>query len=255
MEAINQGSACVGLCSKKWAVICALKRSPNELAKHQKKLISIDDHIGIGIAGLTSDARILSKYMQAQALASRMQMGRAIPVQRLVGDISEKAQKNTLGYGSRPFGVGFLVAGYDDAGAHIFDFNPTGNMVEYHAMAIGSRSQSARTSLDRRVSDLPNAQLEQLIIWALQALRDTLPPDAQPGLNGSNCSIGFVGEGSNWTILDEEEGVSEYLNKLPIQTPRMEDSGSQSPTAMEQEQEAYGDGSSTAGGDNGDEMN
>ena len=51
--------------------------------------------------------------MQGQALASRMNMNRSIPVQRLVLDISDRAQINTQRYGGRPFGVGMLVAGYD----------------------------------------------------------------------------------------------------------------------------------------------
>lgn len=38
----------------------ALQRSTGELASYQKKLIRIDDHLGVGIAGLTSDARVLS---------------------------------------------------------------------------------------------------------------------------------------------------------------------------------------------------
>lgn len=54
--------------------------------------------------------------MQGQALASRMNMNRSIPVQRLVLDISDRAQINTQRYGGRPFGVGMLVAGYDVRG-------------------------------------------------------------------------------------------------------------------------------------------
>lgn len=41
-----------------------LQRSTGELASYQKKLIRIDDHLGIAIAGLTSDARVLS-YVSA----------------------------------------------------------------------------------------------------------------------------------------------------------------------------------------------
>lgn len=51
--------------------------------------------------------------MQGQALASRMNMSRPIPVQRLILDISDRAQVNTQQYGGRPFGVGMLIAGYD----------------------------------------------------------------------------------------------------------------------------------------------
>ena len=51
--------------------------------------------------------------MQAQALGSRMNMNRAIPVHRLITDISDKAQVQTQQYGGRPFGVGLLIAGCD----------------------------------------------------------------------------------------------------------------------------------------------
>lgn len=35
------------------------QRSTGELASYQKKMIKIDDHVGVAIAGLTSDARVL----------------------------------------------------------------------------------------------------------------------------------------------------------------------------------------------------
>lgn len=59
LEAVKQGSAAIGLRSATHAVLLTLKRSTGELATYQKKLIRIDDHLGIAIAGLTSDARVL----------------------------------------------------------------------------------------------------------------------------------------------------------------------------------------------------
>lgn len=59
MEAVKLGSATVGLKNKTHAVLVALKRASSELSAHQKKIIPIDTHIGITVAGLTADARIL----------------------------------------------------------------------------------------------------------------------------------------------------------------------------------------------------
>lgn len=42
-----------------------------------------------------------------------MMYARPIPVNRAVNAISDKAQYNTQMYGRRPYGVGFLVGGYD----------------------------------------------------------------------------------------------------------------------------------------------
>ena len=63
MEAIKQGSACVGVRSKDFVVIATLKRSMAELSSYMKKIFKVDDHIGIGVSGLVSDARVLRKYM------------------------------------------------------------------------------------------------------------------------------------------------------------------------------------------------
>ncbi|MGH0132490.1 UNVERIFIED_CONTAM: hypothetical protein FKN15_053936 [Acipenser sinensis] len=59
MEAVKQGSATVGLKSRTHAVLVALKRAQSELAAHQKKILHVDSHVGISIAGLTADARLL----------------------------------------------------------------------------------------------------------------------------------------------------------------------------------------------------
>lgn len=59
MEAVKQGSATVGIKSKTHAIVVALKRSTSELASYQKKIVKIDNHVGVAFSGLTSDARVL----------------------------------------------------------------------------------------------------------------------------------------------------------------------------------------------------
>jgi 20S proteasome subunit alpha 6 len=51
--------------------------------------------------------------MRTQALQSRYIYNRPLPVFRIVSQISDKAQRYTLGYGGRPYGVGLLVVGVD----------------------------------------------------------------------------------------------------------------------------------------------
>lgn len=112
-EAVNQGSACLGLCSNSTVVLGAIKRSANELSSYQKKIFSIDRHMGISIAGLTSDARSLARYMRTECLNHKFVYGSTLPVGRLVGDVADKMQECTQSYVRRPYGVGLLVAGYD----------------------------------------------------------------------------------------------------------------------------------------------
>ena len=44
MEAVKQGSACIGLRSNSYALVATLKRSSSELSSYQKKIFKIDDN-------------------------------------------------------------------------------------------------------------------------------------------------------------------------------------------------------------------
>ena len=61
MEAVKQGSACVGAKSKTHACVAGIMRTPHEMSSCQPKVFKIDAHMGIAIAGLTADARYLTK--------------------------------------------------------------------------------------------------------------------------------------------------------------------------------------------------
>lgn len=183
-----------------------LKRSTGELATYQKKLIRIDDHVGVAIAGLTSDARVLSNYMRQKAMQSRMTYGRATPVARLVQSIADRAQTNTQEYGRRPYGVGFLVIGKDETGPHLFEFSPAGTAFEYYAHSIGARSQSAKTYLEKNHHLFPTASLDELINHGLSALHDTLQQDKH--LSSLNTSIAIIGPAEGQGVEDVSKSAA-----------------------------------------------
>jgi 20S proteasome subunit alpha 6 len=113
MEAIKQGSLCVGLKSSQYAILATLNRSPSKLADYQQKIYEIDEHLGLCFSGLTADGRLICKYLRTEALNYRYTYGTNINPQRLVNKLSEKAQIKTQRHSKRPYGVGCLIAGYD----------------------------------------------------------------------------------------------------------------------------------------------
>jgi 20S proteasome subunit alpha 6 len=139
MEAVKQGSAAVGLRSKTHALVASIKKSSNELSSYQKKIFKIDEHMGIAIAGLVPDGRVLAKYMRNECMNYRFTYDGPLQVGRLVAQVADKSQLGTQRAGHRPYGVGLLVAGFDQTGPHIFQTCPSGNFWEYHAFAIGTR--------------------------------------------------------------------------------------------------------------------
>ena len=139
-----------------------------------------------------------------------------------------EAQVNTQEYGRRPYGVGFLVIGQDQSGQHLYEFSPSGNSYEYYAMSIGARSQSAKTYLEKHLTEfkecmmslvwsyhlteVPSTRLgslEDLIRHGLHALRETLQQDKE--LTIKNTSIGIVGPRGEHERTVTEEGSFRIL--------------------------------------------
>lgn len=211
MEAVNLGSATVGLKNKTHALLIALKRASSELSAYQKKIIPIDNHIGIAISGLTADARMLSRYMRTECLNYKYSHDTQLPINRLISQLGNKMQVCTQRYDRRPYGVGLIVGGYDDNGPHIYQTCPSANYYDCRAMAIGARSQSARTYLEKHIDEFISCPLDDLLKHGLRALRDTLPPEVD--LTTKNVSIGVVGKGQQFKILDESE-TAVYLQMI-----------------------------------------
>ena len=106
-------------------------------------------------------------------------------------------------------------------------------------MAIGARSQSARTYLEKHLTEFLECSVEDLVRHGLRALRDTLPNEVEltskvldtllVSVNHSklfyecfllntfsffqNVSIGVVGKGMDFTIYDDG-GVESFLAGL-----------------------------------------
>merc|ERR1712079_528594 len=91
-------------------------------------------------------------------------------VGRLVSKVADKSQTKTQHGSKRPYGVGLLVAGVDEKGPHLFETCPSGNYFEYHAMAIGGKSTSAKTYLEKHFEKFKDASVEELVQHAVEAM-------------------------------------------------------------------------------------
>jgi len=225
LEAVSQGSACVGLKSKENVVLVGLQRSSSELSTYLKKLFKIDEKIGMAVSGLTADGRVLCKWLRNECLNHRYVYDTDIVAGRLVRKLADKAQVHTQRYGRRPYGVGVLISSYDSNGAHLYEVDPAGNYFEYKAQAIGAKCQSARTYLESNFESFENATLDELIKHGLIALRETLPrkktetKDKEPeALDVNNCVVSIVGANIPHIILTPTQ-LQPYIETLDA-TPR-----------------------------------
>lgn len=177
--------------------------------------------------------------MKRQALASKMTYGRPIPLERIVAQIGDRAQTSTQMLGKRPYGVGLLVAGVDETGTHLFEFQPSGMTQEMVACAIGARSQMARTYLERHLAEFENASRDELIKHGLRALKESLGQDKE--LTVENASLGVTGFASDGKRRIETFKLFDGTEIGPLLEAALEGEG-QAPAAPSGEETATREG-------------
>lgn len=149
--------------------------------------------------------------MRGEALNNRYIYGAPIQAGRLVADVADMHQRATQSYVRRPYGIGLLVAAFDQTGPHLLVTEPSGNSFEYLAMAIGSRSQTSRTYLENHFATFDSCSLDDLIKHAVKALAASLSGDSE--LDVKSASLAIVGRDQPFTLL-EGPPLQRYLDEI-----------------------------------------
>lgn len=151
--------------------------------------------------------------MRNECMNHRFVFESPMPSGRLVLKVADKSQICTQISSKRPYGVGMLVSAYDEqTGAHLYQTDPSGNYYEYKATAIGARSQSARTYLEKNFETFDSLEsMEELVLHALKALQGTTGDNVE--LTSKNTSISIVGKGYKYRQFEDED-VEPFLALL-----------------------------------------
>jgi len=230
MEAVKQGTPVLGLRSKSHVILVTFKKAQSELAQTQQKIFKVDNHMCMGISGLTADARVLAEYMRNECLNHDYVYDSPMLVGRLVSQIADMSQQKTQNSSKRPYGVGMLVAGCDEKGPHLFETCPSGNYFEYYAMAIGGRSTSAKTYLEKHFEKFPDLAVDDLIQHGLEALNRTMPSDQT--LTIKNTAVVVIGISEKYREV-ASDNLQTFIDKLEKREPDaiMEDAPADAPAA------------------------
>ncbi len=181
-KAAERGTLGVGIVYKDGVLLAADKRVTSKLlvSPTLEKLFIIDDHIAILYSGLVGDARVLAEYARDVAEQHKILYDEPIPVERLVKEIAKIKQAYTQYGGTRPFGVSFLIAGYNEH-PRLFETQPSGTLLEYRADAIGNRKYDVMEMLEKEYKE--DITRDEAIALAIKALKmpleegDTLTPE------------------------------------------------------------------------------
>ena len=112
------------------------------------------------------------------------------------------------------------MIGCDSTGPHLYETCPSGNVYEYFAYALGDRSQSAKTYLEKNFEVFEDESRDNLLLHAVKALSKSISvktvaeaTSASP-LTADNCSIAIVGIDEEFHELSaaEKEGLLATVN-------------------------------------------
>lgn len=151
LEAINNASITVGIITSEGVILGADKVFISKLidkSKNFEKIYKIDNHIFCGVAGLNADANILINQSRLYTQRYLYNYNDVQPVSQLVVQICDIKQSYTQYGGLRPYGVSFLIAGYDvKDGYQLYHTDPSGNYSGWFATAIGTNNLTASSIL------------------------------------------------------------------------------------------------------------
>mmetsp|Transcript_1706 Transcript_1706/g.3994 ORF Transcript_1706/g.3994 Transcript_1706/m.3994 type:complete len:251 (+) Transcript_1706:97-849(+) len=184
MEAINMAGSTVGVLAEDGVVLAGEKKTTSKLldqAKQHEKLFQIDNQMFCASAGITADANILINKLRLTAQRHVYTYGEPQPVEELVTSICDLKQGYTQFGGLRPFGVSFLVAGYDEAhGFQLYHTDPSGNFSGWKSYAIGINNNTAQQIMRQEwKAGLKLQEALELAAKVLLKTMDTASPNAE----------------------------------------------------------------------------
>ena len=175
IQSINQAGTAIGVQFSNGVVLAAEKKNTGRLVDYlyPEKMAKIDSHIITALAGLTADANTLVEMMRILTQKHLKVYDEPMPVEQLVRQVCDQKHSYTQYGGLRPYGVSFLVAGYDSyKGCQLYLTDPSGNYGGWKATAIGENNLTAQQILKQRYKD--NMTATEAMDLTVQVLCKTL---------------------------------------------------------------------------------
>lgn len=176
MEAIGHAGTCLGILANDGIVLAAERRNTNKLLDEvtsNEKIYKLHGDMACSVAGITSDANVLTNELRLMAQRYLLANGVSIPCEKLVKWLCDIKQGYTQYGGRRPFGVSILYMGYDDRhGYQLYQSDPSGNYGGWKAACIGNNGAAAVSILKQDYKD--EITLEQALDLAVKVLSKTL---------------------------------------------------------------------------------
>jgi proteasome beta subunit len=188
-EIRKTGTTTIGILCKDGAVLAAEKKSTLGYlvaSKESEKILPIEEHIALTIAGASGDAQALARYMKAELKLFAIQNQRKISVKgasTLLANILQGGRWTFL-----PYMVQLIIAGYDSNGPSIFTLDAIGSVEEEKKFfSTGSGSPMALGVLEDNFRE--GMSIEEASKLAVRAIKAAIERDIGSGGKGIDVAV------------------------------------------------------------------
>jgi len=154
-KAIENSGTAIGLRGKDGVVFAMEKLVTSKLfeAGANRRLFTIDKHIGMAVGGLYADSRQIVETSRSEASNYRAQYGGDVPLKYLTDHVAMYFHAYTLYSHVRPYGCSVILGSYEPKGPQMYMIDPSGVYYGYKGCAIGKAKQAAKTEMEKFVLD------------------------------------------------------------------------------------------------------
>ncbi len=202
-ELMKTGTTTLAILCKDGAVVAAdRKMTAGYMIMHKKfqKVIPVNDDMILTIAGLVSDAQLLTKIIKAQLRLDHIRRNKKSTVKEAANLIGSLVYGNIRKYSPVMSIVGFLLGGRDESGYHIYEIGVDGSVAEHDDYVCdGSGSVFAVGLLESGYSK--DLSLDEGVKLSVKALNSALQRDIA---SGAGYDVYVIGKDGVKKVIDKE---------------------------------------------------
>mmetsp|Transcript_20351 Transcript_20351/g.24410 ORF Transcript_20351/g.24410 Transcript_20351/m.24410 type:complete len:250 (+) Transcript_20351:127-876(+) len=150
-KAVDNSGTVVGLRCKDGVVLGVEKLVISKMLVEgsNRRISPVDLHAGVATGGLAPDGRQIVNRARDEAANYKNFYGSAIPGKVLCDRVATYTHLFSLYWYVRPYGVGTLLAAYDNEGPQLYGIETSGIAYRYFGTAFGKGRQLAKTEIER----------------------------------------------------------------------------------------------------------
>lgn len=202
-ELMKTGTTTLAMLCKDGVVLAADRRMTAGtmiVSKKFQKIIPLNDDIAITIAGMVSDAQLLTKIIKAQLHLDSIRRNKKPSVKGAANLIGSLTYNNIRKFTPFLSVVGFLLGGRDESGYHIYDIGVDGSVTEHDDYVCdGSGSIFAVGLLEANYNK--DISVDDGVKLAVKALNSALQRDTA---SGSGYDVFVVNKDGVKKVIEKE---------------------------------------------------